>query len=342
MLGFRSLDLTAALYIVAVLALYMLLTPAREGMKGKKGKKGEKGKKMMQLKKGGGGLKNPVSFPRIKKKNDDDENDTGDRQKYDTVQQLAAAVKAFVEPRATAGLKVVIQGTDKKKQGRIIHVKIQGSQGVKFHGQTRVESGDALKAGRGLLAKMFASAPLSRWVDVADKSFKKGTTNFDTVAALTQRATTAVATAKSQGYTVVNIMANKKWDGADDFVHMSVYGRKPGEKSPTFFFRGYSRLDTDATLMATYQTLQQTIAGMQEPKKFRAFLIGNRVPVVPVATTAPAITAPAITVTAGTVVPTLAPTAAPVATIPPTVSMPPMSSADPLATLPPLVTSVAM
>lgn len=322
MMSFQGINLTVALYIVAFLALYMLLSPGHEGMKGKKGKKDKKKPKQV------------ASFP------NDDDDDRDERRTFETIQELAAAAKTFVESQSQGGLRVDVSGTNKKKKGRMIHVKIKGAQGIEFKGKARVDSDNGMKAARNMLAKMFAAPSLAARVDVADRGFKKGTTSFDTAAALTQGAATALATAKTQGYTIANVMANKKWDGTADYVHMVVYGRKPGEKKATYFFRGYSRLDTDATLLAAYQTIQQTILGLQEPKKFRAFLLGNR---VPKPTTAPTVTA--VTVPVGTVLPTLAPTQAPVATIPPTVPMPPMSTSDvatPLATLPPLVTAMAM
>jgi hypothetical protein len=326
MMGFRGIDLTVALYIVAFLALYMLLGPAREGMKGKKGMKGNKGKKK--------GPKQEASFPKMKKKknDDDDDDDDDEKSKFETVQQLATAAKAFVESQAQGGLKVDITGANKKKKGRMVHVKIKGAQGIDFRGKTRVDSDAALKSARNMLVKMFASPSLAARVDLTDKGFKKGATSFDTVAALTQSTTTALASAKAQGYTVANVMANKKWDGTSHFVHMTVYGRKPGQKAATFLLRGYSRLDTDATLMATYQTIQQALLGLQEAKKFRGFLLGNR---VPMASASPAATVSVVP--PGTVLPTLAPTQAPVASVPPTVSMPPMRADDPMATMPPLV-----
>ena len=326
MMGFRGIDITVALYIVAFLALYLLLGPAREGMKGKK-----KGSKK-------GPQKNATMPQMMKMKKKDDDDDDGDRkQKFENAQQLAAAAKAFVASQPQGGLKVDIDAKNKKKKGIFVHVKIKGAQGIDFNGVTRVDSADDLKSARNMLAKMFASPPFASRIDVADRGFKKGTAMFDTVAALTQGAATALATAKSQGVSVANVVANKKWDGTDSFVHITVYGRKAGEKNPAFFFRGYSRLDNDATLLAAYQTLQQAIAGLRDPKKFRAFLIGNR---VSVATSAPAASITAVPM--GTVLPTLAPTQSAVASVPPTVSLPPMSSDDPLATMPPLITAAAI
>ena len=320
MMGFRGIDITVALYIVAFLALYLLLGPAREGMKKKGSKKDATMPQMMKKK---------------KKTKEDDDDDDDVKQKFENTQQLAAAAKAFVASQPQGGLKVDIDAKNKKKKGIFVHVKIKGAQGIEFNGETRVDSTDALKSAKNMLTKMFASPPFASRIDVADRGFKKGTAMFDTVAALTQGAATALATAKSQGVSAANVVANKKWDGTGSFVHVTVYGRKTGEKNPAFFFRGYSRLDNDATLLAAHQTLQQAIVGLQEPGKFRAFLIGNR---MSVATSAPAASITAVPM--GTVLPTLAPTQC--AAVPPTVSLPPMSSGDPLATMPPLITAAAI